>query len=190
MMQTARYATAALLASLLICEPSTLVAEDDLVKRVRQSLPDDWSIVMDSAEGHVVLKIVTPTMGLRGSARAQGEALINSPLKIRIRVLPKYSKAMLAEIRKHNEPIHEKLKTVDYYSDEYRILDRELIDEPTFADASYGYRIEFLSYVPARAEDQSKLVAVFQKIAADWSVVQPGKDKTAVLEDVLIDKWR
>jgi hypothetical protein len=189
-MQTGRYAIAALLASLLICEPSSSTAADNLVQQVRQSLPDDWSIAMDSAEGHVALKIVTPTMRLRGSARAQGEARINSPLKIRIRVLPKYSEAMLAEIKKHNVPIHEKLKTVDYYSAEHRTLDRELIDEPTFVDASYGYKIEFLPEVPARAEDQAKLVAVFEKIAADWSVVQPGKDKTAVLEDVLIDKWR
>lgn len=187
-MRTVQYATAVLIALLLICDPSQSTADDNLVKQVQELLPEGWSVAMDSVAGHVVLKVITPTMRLRGSARAQGESRVDSHLQIRIRVLPKYSDAMLAEISRYNQPIHEKLKTVDYYSDEHRALDRELIDEPTFADDSYGYRIDFPPYVPARAEDQVTLVAVFQKIAANWNVVQPTKDKTAILEDALIDK--
>jgi hypothetical protein len=160
----------------------------DFVERVKRTIPAGWKVEVSGFDGKCFVEISTAPIDTQASRYGSGNPRISKGrLGVRIQILARYAPEMLKAIREHNESIRMKLKEFPPpgkrpESDEERELLRELIDEPMFTNATYGFVVAYPTRVPKRAGDAEKLMEVVQRLTTDWESSNP--DKPNVLDEL------
>lgn len=159
--------------------------EGDLVSGISKALPSGWSVTISSFQGNCFVDITTPRIDTQGSMYGNSYPGVDKKrLGVSIQVVPRYTPAMLDRIKKHNQPIKEKLKALGghQYSDRQSELESQLIVEPMFYDRNYGFVVSYPSRVPARREDARMLMDVLEHVTSDWKSYDA--DKPKVLDEL------
>ena len=176
--------TCFVLATLL--NSQSFAQDGDIAAEFTNALPNGWTCALSSDGGTMYCNVTTSEMETAGSQYGQAApGTETGQLILRFKVLPRYTSAMVEEIKKHNAPLQKQLKSLDYYSAEYREVSRKLIDIPQFMDSSYGYQVEYLSRVPKNDADKEQLVGFLKALSKDWTSVDPKKQPADELIRIL-----
>ena len=164
----------------LLCFSPAHGQDVDIIDNVKQQLPNSWTCDLESYDGNAYIVVTTTEMKTVGSMYGNaGPGTTSQQLRIRFKLLPRYSPATLKRITEFNEPLKKQLESLDYYSAEYRDVSRKLIDMPTFQNATCGIRAEYLSRVPENKDSKATLSKFLTEISRDWQMVNDGDTKPA-----------
>ena len=156
----------------LLCNHS-FAQEGDVAAEFTKALPKGWSCEILSEAGTLYCNVTTTEMETDGSRHGNASPFPETKqLTFRFKILPKYTSAMIDQIKKHNAPLEKQLESLDYYSPEYRDVSRQLIDMPQFMDSNYGYLVEYSSRVPKNDADKKRLVGFLEAVSTDWESVE------------------
>ena len=145
--------------------------DENLVQKFKSMVPNTWKVRLMSNRGDCTIVLETEETDTVPSGGSNGRGTRQEPVLVRIRVLPRYTSSMLAEIHEHNDPYERQLKSIPRLSREGQELAAKMINAPQFQDARYGYEVLAPGRVPKRPEDYKRLSDVLHRIAADWRSV-------------------
>ena len=156
----------------LFCGNFASGQDADIIATVKQHLPANWTGELRSYQGNAFAEVTTDEMETIPSISANAApGVISQRLTIRIKLLPRFSPAMLRRITEFNAPLEKKLESLEFGSAEYSEVSRNLIDTPTFQNATCGIRVEYLSRVPKSKESIAAFQTFLTAISKDWQPV-------------------
>ena len=171
-----RLPLAAFIVGLLLASTPTSAQSIKFLDHFKSGLPAGYEFSIVPSNGNMICQIKSPkilTEGASGTNLMVGQ--FENNVVIKFKITPRLSSEAIAQIKDHNRPINEKLKTLQYYSEEYWETSKKLIEIPQFQDEQFGYILMYPSWVPVKKSEKVKLAKYLKMVTKSFEHIDTKK---------------